>query len=501
MPVVRNLDDRDAGFNDDGAPPKTRRQHRSFSDAEEVVKRMASSRVVKCPDAFHTTQLLIERLHFQPILDRLRFVHVAGTKGKGTTSAYTAALLKGYGFKVGLFTSPHLTDIRERIVVDGRLLDQNTYARYFFEFLERYEALEYSMSQLDRDIAAPSRGAFFRFMFLLALYIFDAESVDVAVMEVGIGGRLDSTNTIPSEVCIVTALGYDHMDVLGNSLDKIAAEKAGIMKPDVVCFSAPQSDHPETRKVLLQKALETKTPLVFMDPEVLPIRSWPRLAIGGVHMVENSKLAFMAARRIAGISPILPLDEVERDTLQTMTYAGRSQVVPVGDGSDMTVYMDGAHTPESITVATKWFIEASAQHSGDAAPRRVLLLYTSREPQRILKAFMPFVSHFSKVIMVPVSVMPPVPHSSDQKGGVVEANTGKEVVVALTESWRSLYREVPCLPCAETFQSFEDVLDLIVPAASDAEDASKPAQLFICGSFYLVGDMLTLLKTYESRKR
>ncbi|KAG5464834.1 hypothetical protein LSCM4_00276 [Leishmania orientalis] len=497
--VVHNLgEDGCAGSEATSAP---KRRHRSFKDAVEVVERMTGRRPNKCPDSLETTKRYLDRLGFAPILERIRFVHVAGTKGKGTTAAYTAALLQAYGFKVGLFTSPHLTDLRERTVVDGRLLDENTYAQYFFAFLDQYEALQHSSSQLDRDIASPSRASFFRFIFLLSLYIFEQEGVEVAVMEVGIGGRIDSTNTIPSEVSIITALGYDHMEILGDTIEEIAGEKAGIMKPGVVCFAAPQVDHPETRSVLEKHAREVGAPLVLLDKDVLPIRTWPRLAIGGAHVIENSKLALMAARRIARVPPILPLDEVEKSVLQSMTYAGRSQIVAVDGGADITFYLDGAHTVESISRATQWFLDASAANARDPTPRRVLIFYTSRNPKRILKAFMPYVPHFCKVVVSQVTN--PRMTSNSAEPGDMEGKRSelRERMVTTTELWRNMYREVTCLPCARPFSALEDVLDLVVPAASDNEDASKPAQVFVCGSFFLVGDIVNLLKVYEAGAR
>jgi folylpolyglutamate synthase len=497
--VACDLDEDGKALRDSTAPPP--RLHRAFKDAVEVVQKMTARKPNKCPDAFETTKRYLDRLGFAPILERIRFVHIAGTKGKGTTSAYTAALLQAYGFKVGLFTSPHLTDMRERTVVDGRILSETTYARYFFEFLDKYEALQYSNSQLDRDIAAPSRANFFRFVFLLSLYIFDQENVEVAVMEVGMGGRIDSTNAVPAEVSVITALGYDHMEILGNAIEEIAGEKAGIMKPGVVCFAAPQIDHPETRQVLEKHAKEVDAPLILLDKDVLPIRSWPRLAIGGVHAVEDSKLALMAARRIAGIPPVLPLDEVEKSVLQTMTFAGRSQVVPIDGGADVTLYLDGAHTVESIARATEWFLEASAAASKDASPRRVLVFYTSRDPKRILKAFMPYVAQFSKIVIAQLENPRMTSHSADPGDVDGKMSQAREETVASTECWRNLYREVPCLPCARPFDALEDILDLVIPAASENEDAAKPAQVFVCGSFYLVGDILKLIRKYEAGER
>lgn len=468
------------------------RESRSFQNVLKAVEEMTSGRPNRCPDNIAITERLLDRLNLRPVMQRIRFVHIAGTKGKGTTSAYTAALLQAYGFKVGLFTSPHLTDVRERILVDNRLLSCDVFAQHFFDFREKYDALKISESQLDRETA--SRANFFRFMFLLCLYIFDKEQVEVAVMEVGLGGRIDATNTVPSEVSIITSLGYDHMEILGNRIEDITREKAGIMKKNVVCFASPQVDHPETRCVLEAEARQHETPLVLLDKGVIPILSWPKLAIGGDHAVEDSKLAFMAARFIANIPPSLPLDEAEREVLRTMTFAGRSQITPVNGGKDITLYLDGAHTAESLSHAMKWFMEASAAATGDANPRRVLLFYTSRDPKLVLKAFMPHIRGLSKVIVA--QLMSPkltITTADDLEG---RAGLARQEMVATTECWRSLYREVPCLPCAQPFSYFEDIMDLALPAASDDEDASKPAQVFVCGSFYLLGDIIHLLKQY-----
>ncbi|EPY18550.1 folylpolyglutamate synthase [Strigomonas culicis] len=318
-------------------------------------------------------------------------------------------------------------------------------------------------------------------------------------MEVGLGGSIDATNTVPSEVSIITALGYDHMDILGDTLAEIAREKAGILKKDVPCFAAPQSDHPETRAVLEAVARAQDAPLVFLDRNVLPIHQWPPLAIGGAHAVEDSKLAVVAARRIAGIPPVAPLDEVERHVLQSLTFAGRSQIAPVDGGRDATLYLDGAHTPESLTRATQWFLEASAAAEG--TPRRVLVLYTSRDPRMVLKAFMPSIAHFCKVVIA--QVQNPKQHAATgaDDGEDDDSRRAKQELVAVTTLWRDMYREVPALPCAKPFRYLEDLLDLVVPAASDSENAALPAQVFICGSFYLVGDILKLLGEYERGMR
>ena len=143
-------------------------------------------------------------------------------KGKGTTSFLTSELLQVYGAKVGLFTSPHLVDIRERIVVNGEMLSQERFAQYFFDVYDRHESLATSESEIDREVA--SKANFFRLMFLMSIHAFASEGVDVGVMEVGIGGRLDATNIVQPVACAITSLGMDHMEMLGDTIDKIVRE-------------------------------------------------------------------------------------------------------------------------------------------------------------------------------------------------------------------------------------------------------------------------------------
>ncbi|RNF14068.1 folylpolyglutamate-dihydrofolate synthetase [Trypanosoma conorhini] len=271
---------------------------RTFADVVRCINNWPRRSVAHGSNSLELTRILVERLRMQGHLKKLRFVHVAGTKGKGTTAAYTAALLQAYGFRVGLFTSPHLVDVRERMLVNNALVPKEVFAGYFFGMMDRIADLANAESQISRDVARLPN--YFRSLFMLALDIFVAESVEVAVVEVGIGGRLDSTNVISPEVSVITALGLDHTSILGNTVEEIAAEKAGIIKPGVICYTAPQEWHPSTLKVLEAAARAQQAPLVVVNATTLPIFSWPPLAIGGAHALEDAKLALLAARYVAG---------------------------------------------------------------------------------------------------------------------------------------------------------------------------------------------------------
>jgi folylpolyglutamate synthase len=155
-------------------------------------------------------------------LNQLKVIHIAGTKGKGSTSAFCEIMLRSRGLKTGLFTSPHLLEVRERIRINGRPIGKEVFGTSFFECWERLSTHRKERATMP---------AYFRFLTLMAFHIFIEEKVDVAIIEVGIGGHYDSTNIIPTPyACGISSIGHDHLDILGNTLAQIAWHKAGIFK-------------------------------------------------------------------------------------------------------------------------------------------------------------------------------------------------------------------------------------------------------------------------------
>ena len=175
-------------------------------------------------------------------------IHVAGTNGKGSVSHMLAAVLQEAGYKTGLYTSPHLLDFRERIRIDGALIDREVVQRFVEEHFELITRVE------------PS---FFEITVAMAFDWFSRAQVDVAVVEVGLGGRLDSTNIITPELSVITNISYDHQQLLGDTLAQIATEKAGIIKKGVPVVIG--ETHPETRDVFIRKAREMEAPISFAD--------------------------------------------------------------------------------------------------------------------------------------------------------------------------------------------------------------------------------------------
>ncbi len=183
-------------------------------------------------------------------------IHIAGTNGKGSTSHMLAAVLQQAGYKTGLYTSPHLKDFRERIKINGEMITEAAVV----DFTERTKA-----------ITEKIQPSFFELTVGMAFEYFAQQKVDIAVIETGLGGRLDSTNIITPLLSIITNIGYDHMNILGDTLEKIAAEKAGIIKPGVPVIIGPML--PETRAVFETTAAE-KNATLYHAAELKQVTGW-----------------------------------------------------------------------------------------------------------------------------------------------------------------------------------------------------------------------------------
>ncbi|MBZ4191921.1 bifunctional folylpolyglutamate synthase/dihydrofolate synthase [Niabella beijingensis] len=187
---------------------------------------------------------------------RMRFIHVAGTNGKGSVSHMLASALQVQGYKTGLYTSPHLVDFRERVKINGKMISEQAIVDFVEKIQPVIEALQ------------PS---FFEITVALAFDHFAKEAADIAVIETGLGGRLDSTNIIQPELSVITNIGFDHVQLLGDTLAKIAAEKAGIIKAGVPVVIG--ETHPETASVFRDKATTEQASLSFAD-KVFHIENW-----------------------------------------------------------------------------------------------------------------------------------------------------------------------------------------------------------------------------------
>lgn len=210
-------------------------------------------------------------------------LHVAGTNGKGSTSHTLAAILQTAGLRVGLYTSPHLVDFRERIRVNGECISKERVISFVEDFREWNTTLQ------------PS---FFELTTALAFKYFEEQKVDIAVIEVGLGGRLDSTNIIRPRLSVITNISFDHTQFLGNTLAEIAAEKAGIIKQSVPVVIGETT--PETRPVFLQKAQEQKAPIIFAEElPAPPHRLQEAFELKGSYQHKNMKTILCALEVIS----------------------------------------------------------------------------------------------------------------------------------------------------------------------------------------------------------
>ncbi len=223
--------------------------------------------------------------------EQLRTVHVAGTNGKGSTSHLIAASLQAAGLRVGLFTSPHLVSLTERIRINGKPIEEEEIAGFIGQ---------------NKDFLDEVQPSFFETMTALAFAYFVKRKVDVAVIEVGLGGRLDSTNVLTPVLSVITNIGLDHTEFLGNTLSQIAKEKAGIMKPHVPCVIG--ETHPRTMNVFLERAREcgilgegletTDCRIWFADQcgymRSRRLREVPECELKGIYQEQNQQTAYVA---------------------------------------------------------------------------------------------------------------------------------------------------------------------------------------------------------------
>lgn len=287
--------------------------------------------------------------------DRYPIIHIAGTKGKGSVAAFCAAVLQAAGYRTGLYTSPHLHDYTERIQVNGEPISHP-------DFVEM-------VSMLKPHLAGETALTTFEITTALALLYFQRRGVTAAVLEVGLGGRLDATNVVEPMVTVITSISYDHMEFLGSTLAQIAGEKAGIIKPGVPVVVAPQQS--EALRTIEKIAAERNAPLLRVDQlygweqvglrmKALDFRVWPRQAsIGGNgfpesalmqfeipllgrHQMENAVTAFAALQAAQTQGLVIPAEAYRQGLAQTK-WPARFEILQ----HNPAVIVDAAHNLDS----------------------------------------------------------------------------------------------------------------------------------------------------------
>ena len=308
------------------------------------------------------TRRLVKALDID--VGRMRFIHVAGTNGKGSVCAMLDAICREAGLRTGLFTSPHLVTFRERVRVSGELIGEEDVAAILTRI---------------HDLVANWKNAptFFEITTALALAHFDQTGVEIVILETGLGGRLDATNIVNPLVSVLTPIDFDHQQFLGSTLAAIAAEKAGIIKPGVPVASVPQAD--EAAAFIAHVAFQRGSALHIVREPV------SHLAIGlaGSHQRWNAALAIHALDH-AGLD--IPLDAISRG-LASVAWPGRFHRI------DERTFLDGAHNP----AAARCLVETWRETFGEEKATIVLSLLADKDVRGVCTALLPIAARIITV--------------------------------------------------------------------------------------------------------
>jgi dihydrofolate synthase / folylpolyglutamate synthase len=395
---------------------------------------------------------------------KYRSVHIAGTNGKGSTAAFTESILRTAGIKTGLYTSPHLERINERIRVNGKEISDEAFAESF----TKIQALIEELLAAGKLRAHPT---FFEVVTALAFEYFAKSGVEFAIFEVGLGGRLDATNIVTPEVSVITRVDFDHENFLGHSLEEIANEKAGIIKAKVPLILAAQ--RPEARKVILERAEELSAPVIQTEEQ---FRAEGVSVEDGCVRAEVVKIDGRAKFRIApklrgrfqldnainAIAAVLALqarggkivDEAIEQGIANAVWPGRIEKLQSGPD----VYLDGAHNPSAARELANFLKE-------NFAGRRVVLLFAAMRDKAVDEIAGTLFPYASEVIFTQPRI-----------SRAISAAQLADIAAEYAARFR-------VIPVAET--ALEEAL-----TSARSEDA-----IFITGSLYLVGELRHYWKT------
>lgn len=399
----------------------------------------------------HNTIALAERLNHPE--NKFRSIHVAGTNGKGSTSHMLAAILQKAGYKTGLYTSPHIKDFKERILIDGVPVSE----QFVTGFVERTKAMS--------DEILPS---FFELTVMMAFEYFASQEVDIAVIETGLGGLLDSTNVITPVLSVITNIGYDHQNLLGNTLEEIAFQKAGIIKPGVPAVVGETL--PETKSVFERKASDENSTIVFAEEKYIAefvdaegellfcniknteteITEKLRLGLSGLYQAKNActVLAAVDELRKAGFDISEKALHEGLEFVKDITHIrGRWEILQ----SKPTVIADVAHNKDGIRN-----IIAQLENSYPAEKMHFVLGFVNdKDVDEVLRLFPANASYYFTNAHIPRAL----PFAELKEKAFAAGISG---------------------------EGFGNVNDAFAAAKNNAEEDEV---IMICGSFFIIGEL------------
>ncbi len=378
--------------------------------------------------------------------EELQIIHVAGTNGKGSVCADLTSVLREAGYHVGTFVSPHLVDIRERFLLDGIPVSEEVFERSFQNVLSAVQIMT------GRGYCHPT---FFEFVFLMAMVIFQEQKPDYVILETGLGGRLDTTNVIRRPLgCVITSISLEHTQYLGDSIEKIASEKAGIIKKGIpVVYDANQ---PEASAVICKRAEEMASAAYGLDRE----DSYGQVDFAAPYQAMNAALAvkLLQVLEIPGVD-----DQVIQRGLSSVCWKGRMQKIGPG------IWLDGAHNPGGIQA----FIEAVRKISG-----------TDTTGQGGLQLLFAAVSDkdYGQMIEMLCRGLP------IDRVTVVHLNSDRGLEPAIL---KELFYKNGCSQ-VETYENVREALDAALRHKGEQD------RLFAVGSLYLIGEIEAALSCRNS---
>lgn len=392
--------------------------------------------------------------------NQFKSIHIGGTNGKGSVSAIVNSILQHSGYKVGLFTSPHLLDYRERFQINGELISVG-------ELEQIVNRVNVAIDQVEQDHASLGSVTEFEAATVVGFLYFAENQVDCAIIEVGLGGRLDSTNVLVPEISVITPISYDHTERLGNLLTEIAREKAGIIKQGVPVVSGYQSE--EVNKILSQSAAELNSEFYSLDVEdwsplctdskggqlLFSHFSKDALSISllGYHQLENAATALLAVKVLEKLGWDVSETNIKKG-LANISWPGRLEII---SDSEPFIIIDGAHNQAGISSLAKNL----PRIIGDQCRLTFIVGLTQDRPANLLHPLLPLAE---RIIF------------TQAKDGRIPAKDPQELYDYAIS--KNVYAEIK--------DSIKEALEAI----------SNEERVCICGSLYLIGEV----KAYFAEK-
>lgn len=406
---------------------------------------------------------------------RFASVLIAGTNGKGSTAATLSSILRVAGYKTGLYSSPHLVRINERIRVNGEAISDA-------EFAEMHNRVERTAEQLMSDGKLPWHPSFFEMLTVMAFEYFASAGIEIAVLEVGMGGRLDATNVVDPLISVIADISLDHQKFLGNTIAEIAREKAGIIRKNGLVVTLPQ--HPQANDVLGHAVLENDARAISAANYVPPVspgaavymsgygaaapgrNRYPLTVMGeeievdsplvGRHQLRNIALAIATAEELGRFGYKVTATQIEQGIRETH-WAGRFQVVPPSEAThDREIVLDVAHNP-----AGAWALRAALSQS---FPERELTLVFAAMRDKAIQEIADVLFPIAERVILTQANNP-------------RAATTAELAEAGSRTGTTLY-------------TGQNVSDALIRAA----ELTKPdGVIVVTGSIYLVGEAMNVI--------